>query len=53
MRRSREEVEQAAGKKARQRLALVPLPLAPEELGFSVGVNGELGPLKTGKSPKK
>ncbi|KAL6125519.1 hypothetical protein ACLB2K_073576 [Fragaria x ananassa] len=53
MRREREEEEPTKGKRARHALALVPLPLNPEELGFTVSDGGALGIKKIGKSPKK
>ncbi|KAL6144890.1 hypothetical protein ACLB2K_055580 [Fragaria x ananassa] len=53
VRRSREEEVTPVGKRARHTLTFDPLPLNPEELGFSIANGGALGLKKTGKSPKK
>lgn len=53
VRRSREEDEANGGKRLKHSLAMVPLGLNPEDLGFSMAMNGELGITKTSKSPKK
>ncbi|KAL6128963.1 hypothetical protein ACLB2K_072316 [Fragaria x ananassa] len=53
VRRSREEETTLDGKRAHHMLTFAPLPLNPEELGFSVADGGVLGIKKTGKSPKK
>ncbi|KAL6225793.1 hypothetical protein ACLB2K_004642 [Fragaria x ananassa] len=51
--RNREEDETEGGKRLKHSLAMVPLDLNLENLGFSMVVCGELGIKKTGKSPKK
>ncbi|KAL6227084.1 hypothetical protein ACLB2K_001043 [Fragaria x ananassa] len=51
--REREEEEAKSGKRLKLSLAMVPLDLNLEDLGFSMAVSGVLGIKKTGKSPKK
>ncbi|KAL6188567.1 hypothetical protein ACLB2K_039959 [Fragaria x ananassa] len=49
----REEDETEGGKRLKHSLAMVPLDLNLEDLGFFMAVSGELGIKKIGKSPKK
>ncbi|KAL6182210.1 hypothetical protein ACLB2K_043633 [Fragaria x ananassa] len=49
----REEEEVESEKRLKNSLAMVPLDLNLEDLGFSMAVSGELGITKTGKSLKK
>ncbi|KAL6215429.1 hypothetical protein ACLB2K_014859 [Fragaria x ananassa] len=51
VRRGRNEDEDAEGKRAKHSLAMAPLQLEPEDLGFVVGSDGALGILR--KSLKK
>ncbi|KAL6224546.1 hypothetical protein ACLB2K_003401 [Fragaria x ananassa] len=51
--REREEEEAKNGKRLKLSLAMVPLDLNLEDLGFSMAMSGVLGIKKTGKSPKK
>ncbi|KAL6176684.1 hypothetical protein ACLB2K_053317 [Fragaria x ananassa] len=51
--REREKEDDDGSKRARHSLVMVPMPLNPNELGFSVVVDGILSIVRTGKSPKK
>ncbi|KAL6198604.1 hypothetical protein ACLB2K_028393 [Fragaria x ananassa] len=51
--RGREEEDDDGGKRERHSLVMVPLPLNPNELGFSIAADGILSIVRTGKSPKK
>ncbi|KAL6205747.1 hypothetical protein ACLB2K_023000 [Fragaria x ananassa] len=53
VRRGREEDEAENGKREKHSLAIVPLALNPEDLGYSMAVGGDLGITKTWKSLKK
>ncbi|KAL6225665.1 hypothetical protein ACLB2K_004514 [Fragaria x ananassa] len=52
-RRGREEEDDDGGKRVRHSLMMVPMPLNPNELGFSIVTDGILSIVRTEKSPKK
>ncbi|KAL6129437.1 hypothetical protein ACLB2K_072787 [Fragaria x ananassa] len=53
VRRGRDEDDFGGGKRVKHSLAMIPLPMNPEEIGLSVQASSELAIIKTGKSSKK
>lgn len=49
----REEVDLEASKRLKHYLAMIPLSLNPEDLGFNLSIEDRYGVTKTGESPKK